>query len=39
MTPETFNTQLLDSRNQFEAWREWHQTILDFLPEPLLRGF
>ena len=37
MTPETFKTQLLDSRDQFEAWREWHQPVLDFLPEQSTR--
>ena len=33
MAPETFTTQPLDSRDQFEAWREWHQPVLDFLPQ------
>jgi hypothetical protein len=37
MTPETFETQLLDLRDQFEAWREWHQPVLDFLPEQSTR--
>ena len=37
MTPETFETQLLDLRDQFEAWREWHQPVLDFLPEKSTR--
>jgi len=32
-TPETVETQLLESSDQFEAWREWHQPVLDFLPE------
>ena len=32
-TPETVETQLLESPDQFEAWREWHQPVLDFLPE------
>jgi AraC-like DNA-binding protein len=31
MTPDTFSTQPLRSLDQFEAWREWHQPVLDFL--------
>jgi len=32
MKPETFSTHLLRPEDQFEAWREWHQPVLDFLP-------
>ena len=40
MTPETFSTQPLRSLDQFEAWREWHQPVLDFLPQQSTRyGF
>lgn len=40
MKPEIFATQVLRSRDQFEAWREWHQPVLDFLPEQSTRyGF
>src|SRR5215831_12242487 len=40
MTPDTFETRSLRSRNQFEAWREWHQPVLDFLPQQSIRfGF
>src|SRR5215472_1831228 len=40
MTPDTFETRSLRSRNQFEAWREWHQPVLDFLPQESTRyGF
>jgi AraC-like DNA-binding protein len=40
MTPDTFATQLLAPRDQFEAWREWHQPVLDFLPKQSTRyGF
>ena len=33
MTPDTFTTQPFRPRDQFEAWREWHQPVLDFLPQ------
>jgi AraC-like DNA-binding protein len=40
MTPDTFSTQPLRSLDQFEAWREWHQPVLDFLPQQSTRyGF
>ena len=40
MTPETFSTQPLRSLDQFEAWREWHQPVLDFVPQRSTRyGF
>src|SRR6516164_3536238 len=40
MTPDTFETRSLRSRNQFEAWREWHQPVLDSLPQHSARyGF
>src|SRR6516225_2142015 len=29
MTPETFATQPLRMRDQFEAWREWYHPVLD----------
>jgi AraC-like DNA-binding protein len=32
MKPETFTTHPLRPQDQFEAWREWHQPVLDFLP-------
>ena len=32
MKPETFATHPLRPQDQFEAWREWHQPVLDFLP-------
>jgi AraC-like DNA-binding protein len=32
MKPETFATHSLSPGDQFEAWHEWHQPILDFLP-------
>ena len=32
MTPEIFSTRGLRPRDQFEAWREWHHPVLDFLP-------
>jgi AraC-like DNA-binding protein len=32
MKPETFSTHPLRPQDQFEAWREWHQPVLDFLP-------
>jgi AraC-like DNA-binding protein len=40
MKPETFTTQPLHPQHQFEAWREWHQPVLDFLPQQSTRyGF
>jgi AraC-like DNA-binding protein len=40
MTPDTFTTQPLRPQDQFEAWREWHQPVLDFLPQQSTRyGF
>ena len=40
MTPDTFTTEPLPSGDQFEAWREWHQPVLDFLPKQSTRyGF
>ena len=40
MKPETFTTQALHPRDQFEAWRGWHQPVLDFLPRQSTRyGF
>ena len=33
MTPDNFSTHSLSPRDQFEAWREWHQPVLDFLPQ------
>jgi AraC-like DNA-binding protein len=33
MTPDSFATQVLRSQDQFEAWREWYQPILDILPK------
>ena len=40
MTPDTFTTQPLRPQDQFEAWREWHQPVLDFLPRQSTRyGF
>jgi hypothetical protein len=40
MTPDTFTTRPLRSQDQFEAWREWHQPVLDFLPTQSARyGF
>ena len=40
MTPDTFATQSLPPRDQLEAWREWHQPVLDFLPQQSTRyGF
>src|SRR6516164_922085 len=40
MTQETFSTQPLRSLDQFEAWREWHQPVLDFVPQRSTRyGF
>jgi hypothetical protein len=32
MTPDIFSTGDLRQQDQFEAWREWHQPVLDFLP-------
>ena len=40
MTPDTFSTQPLRSLDQFEAWREWHQPVLEFVPQRSTRyGF
>ena len=40
MTLDIFATQALDLRDQFEAWREWHQPVLNFLQEqPTRYGF
>jgi hypothetical protein len=40
MKPETFPIHPLHSGDQFEAWREWHQPVLDFLPKQSTRyGF
>lgn len=40
MTPENFSTHTLSPQDQFDAWREWHQPILDFLPQQSIRyGF
>jgi AraC-like DNA-binding protein len=40
MTPDTFATQLLAPRDQFEAWREWCQPVLDVIPKhPAGDGF
>ena len=40
MTPDTFATQSLPPRDQLEAWREWHQPVLDFLLQQSTRyGF
>src|SRR6516162_4880747 len=40
MTPDNFATQSLPPRDQLEAWREWHQPVLDFLPQQSTRyGF
>jgi AraC-like DNA-binding protein len=40
MVPNSFATQPLRPRDQFEAWREWHQPVLDFLPKQSARyGF
>lgn len=40
MTPDTFSTQPLRPQDQFEAWREWHQPVLDFLHQKSTRyGF
>lgn len=33
MVPNSFATQSLRPRDQFEAWREWYQPILDILPK------
>jgi AraC-like DNA-binding protein len=33
LTPNSFATRVLRPRDQFEAWREWHQPVLDFLPK------
>src|SRR5215469_4956099 len=40
ITPDTFTTKPLRPQDQFEAWREWHQPVLDFLPQQSTRyGF
>ena len=40
MTPDRFTTHSLSPRDQFEAWREWHQPVLDFLHQQSARyGF
>jgi len=40
MTPDTFTTQPLRPQDLFEAWRQWHQPVLDFLPQQSTRyGF
>jgi AraC-like DNA-binding protein len=33
MTPDIFTTQPLRPQDQFESWSEWHQPVLDFLPQ------
>ncbi len=33
MTPETFTTQSLRPRGQFEAWQSWYQPVFDVLPK------
>jgi AraC-like DNA-binding protein len=32
MTPQSFATQPLRPRDQFEAWREWYQPVFDVVP-------
>jgi hypothetical protein len=40
MKPDTFATQFLAPRDQFEAWREWCQPVLDVIPKhPAGDGF
>jgi AraC-like DNA-binding protein len=40
MTPDTFATQALPRRDQFEVWREWYQPALEVLPNhPVDDGF
>jgi hypothetical protein len=40
MKPDSFATRTLRPRDQFEAWREWHQPVLDFLAgESISCGF
>ena len=40
MNPDISTTQPLRPRDQFEAWREWHQPVLDFLHQQSTRyGF
>ncbi len=31
MVPDSFTTQPLPARNQFEAWREWYQPVFDVI--------
>ena len=33
MIPASFATHALCPRDQFEAWREWHQPVIDILPK------
>jgi hypothetical protein len=33
MTPDNFSTHSLIPRDQFEAWREWFEPVLDVLPK------
>ena len=40
MTPETFTTQPLRPRDQFEAWREWYSSVFEVTPkDPVGDGF
>ena len=33
MTPDNFSTHSLIPRDQFEAWREWFEPVLDVFPK------
>lgn len=40
MIPDTFTTQSLSPRDQFEAWRDWYSSVLEVIPkEPMNGGF
>ena len=40
MTPDIFSTESLPRRDQFEAWREWFQGVLEVIPKhPTGDGF
>src|SRR5262245_49617826 len=40
MTPDTFTTESLRPRDQFDAWREWYQPVLDVKSKhPVEGGF
>jgi AraC-like DNA-binding protein len=33
LTPNSFATRVLRPRDQFEAWREWYETVFDVIPQ------